>query len=112
MSGCLFCKIASGDVPAAIVQRRDDMVAFKDINPQAPTHFLVIPVEHISSLNDARDSARLGAMVAFARDLARELGISEQGYRVVVNTNAGGGQTVFHIHLHVLGGRAMQWPPG
>jgi len=112
MTGCLFCKIAAGEVPATVVKRQDGLLAFKDINPQAPTHLLVIPVDHIRSLNDANDPALLGAMLAFARDLAREAGISEQGYRVVVNTNAAGGQTVFHLHLHVLGGRAMAWPPG
>lgn len=112
MTGCLFCKIVSGEIPAAVVKRQQGLLAFKDINPQAPTHLLVIPVEHITSLNDAKDPAVLGAMLAFARDLAREAGISERGYRVVVNTNAGGGQTVFHLHLHLLGGRAMEWPPG
>jgi histidine triad (HIT) family protein len=112
MTGCLFCKIAAGEIPAAVVKRHDGFVAFKDINPQAPTHLLVIPREHISSLDDATDSALLGAMLGFARDLAREVGISERGYRIVVNTNAGGGQTVLHLHLHVLGGRTMQWPPG
>jgi histidine triad (HIT) family protein len=112
MTGCLFCRIATGEIPATVVKRHDGLLAFKDINPQAPTHLLVIPTEHISSLNDATDPALLGAMLAFARDLAREVGISERGYRIVVNTNAGGGQTVLHLHLHVLGGRTMQWPPG
>lgn len=109
---CLFCKIASGAIPATIVKRQGGFVAFKDINPQAPTHLLVIPAEHISSLNDAQDPALLGAMLAFTRDLAREAGVAERGYRVVVNTNDAGGQTVFHLHLHLLGGRTMQWPPG
>jgi histidine triad (HIT) family protein len=112
MTGCLFCGIATGEIPATVVKRHDGLLAFKDINPQAPTHLLVIPAEHISSLNEATDPALLGAMLAFARDLARDAGISERGYRIVVNTNAGGGQTVFHIHLHLLGGRTMQWPPG
>jgi histidine triad (HIT) family protein len=112
MMGCPFCKIATGEIPAAIVKRHGGLLAFKDINPQAPTHLLVIPEQHISSLNDAKDPALLGAMLSFARDLAREAGISERGYRIVVNTNAAGGQTVFHLHLHLLGGRAMQWPPG
>jgi histidine triad (HIT) family protein len=109
---CLFCKIASGAIPATIVKRQGGFVAFKDINPQAPTHLLVIPAEHINSLNDAKDPALLGAMLAFTRDLAREAGVAERGYRVVVNTNAAGGQTVFHLHVHLLGGRTMQWPPG
>jgi histidine triad (HIT) family protein len=112
MTGCLFCKVATGEIPATVVKRQDGLLAFKDINPQAPTHLLVIPVEHVGSLNEAKDPALLGAMLAFARDLARDAGISERGYRVVVNTNAAGGQTVFHIHMHVLGGRTMQWPPG
>lgn len=112
MTGCLFCKIATGEIPATVVKRQDGLLAFKDINPQAPTHLLVIPAEHISSLDAAADPALLGAMLAFARDLAREAGISERGYRIVVNTNAAGGQTVFHMHLHLLGGRTMQWPPG
>jgi histidine triad (HIT) family protein len=112
MTECLFCKIATGEIPATVVKRQDGLLAFKDVNPQAPTHLLVIPAQHIGSLNDAKDPALLGAMLAFARDLAREAGISERGYRIVVNTNAAGGQTVFHIHLHVLGGRTMQWPPG
>jgi histidine triad (HIT) family protein len=112
VTGCLFCKIVAGEIPATIVKRQDGLLAFKDINPQAPTHVLVIPTEHIVSLNDAKAPAVLGAMLACARDLAREAGISERGYRVVVNTNAAGGQTVFHLHLHLLGGRAMQWPPG
>ena len=112
MTDCLFCKIAVGQIPATVVKRQEGLLAFKDINPQAPTHLLVIPAQHVSSLNDANDPALLGAMLAFARDLARESGISERGYRVVMNTNANGGQTVFHIHVHVLGGRAMQWPPG
>ena len=112
MTTCLFCKIVAGEIPATVVKRQEGLLAFKDINPQAPTHLLVIPTQHIKSLNEANDPALLGAMLAFARDLAREVGIADTGYRVVANTNANGGQTVFHIHLHVLGGRAMQWPPG
>ena len=112
MAGCIFCKVVAGEIPATIVKRQDDLLAFKDINPQAPTHLLVIPTEHIPSLNEANDRELLGAMLAFARDLAREAGIAARGYRVVFNTNADGGQTVAHLHLHLLGGRAMQWPPG
>lgn len=112
MTGCLFCKVASGDIPAAVVKRGEGMLAFKDINPQAPTHVLVIPIEHIPSLDDVRDESLLGRLLAFARDVAREAGLAQPGYRVVVNTNAHGGQTVFHLHLHLLGGRAMHWPPG
>ena len=109
---CLFCKIAAGQIPAGIVKRADGMLAFKDINPQAPTHLLVIPITHIDSLDAARDPEVLGALLAFARDLAREQGLAQGGYRVVVNTNDDGGQTVFHLHLHLLGGRFMTWPPG
>ena len=109
---CLFCKIVAGEIPATIVKKTDGLVAFQDINPQAPTHILVIPTEHVASLDATRDEKVLGRMLAFARDLAREKGLAERGYRVVVNTNADGGQTVFHLHLHVLGGRAMRWPPG
>jgi histidine triad (HIT) family protein len=112
VSECLFCKIAAGEIPADIVKRTDKFVAFRDISPQAPTHVLVIPTYHIASLNDAKDPDLLGRMLAFARDLARELGIAERGYRVVANTNPDGGQTVFHLHLHLLGGRVMKWPPG
>ena len=88
------------------------MLAFRDINPQAPTHVLIIPTQHVSSLNDARDAGLLGEMLVFAGNLAREAGIAERGYRVVVNTNPDGGQTVFHLHAHLLGGRRMTWPPG
>jgi len=112
MTGCLFCRIVAGEISATVVKRQEGMLAFKDISPQAPTHLLVIPTTHITTLNDAKDAKLLGDMLAFARDLAREAGIGESGYRVVVNTNAAGGQTVFHLHLHVLGGRAMHWPPG
>jgi len=112
VSDCLFCKIAAGEIPAEIVKKTDQFVAFRDISPQAPTHVLVIPTYHVASLNDAKDPDLLGRMLAFARDLARELGIAERGYRVVLNTNPDGGQTVFHLHVHLLGGRVMKWPPG
>jgi len=112
MGGCIFCKIAAGEVPATIMKRADGMMAFKDSNPQAPTHLLVIPTDHLASLNDARDPQLLGRLLTFARDLARDAGLAERGYRVVVNTNPDGGQTVFHLHLHLLGGRPMTWPPG
>src|SRR5437667_7238515 len=112
MAGCVFCKIAAGEIPATIVKRADGMMAFQDLNPQAPTHLLVIPTDHLASLTDARDPHLLGRRLAFARDLARDAKLAELGYRVVVNTNPDGGQTVFHLHLHLLGGRAMTWPPG
>jgi histidine triad (HIT) family protein len=88
------------------------MLAFRDINPQAPSHLLVIPTTHVASLNDAADPALLGRLLAFARDVAKDEGLADDGYRVVINTNAQAGQTVFHLHLHVLGGRALRWPPG
>ena len=109
---CVFCKIAAGEIPATVVKRADGMLAFKDLSPQAPTHLLVIPTTHVSSLNDARDAASLGNLPACARDVAQETGMATKGYRVVLNTNPDGGQTVFHLHLHVLGGRPMHWPPG
>jgi histidine triad (HIT) family protein len=112
VTDCIFCKIAAGEIPATVVKRDATMLAFKDLNPQAPTHVLVIPTAHVGSLNDTSDPAMLGKLLAFARDVAQEAGIGTKGYRVVVNTNPDGGQTVFHLHLHVLGGRSMKWPPG
>ena len=112
MADCIFCKVVAGEIPAAIVKRTDRLLAFRDINPQAPTHVLVIPTMHVASLERASDGALLGEMVLFARDLAREAGIADRGYRVVINTNPDGGQTVFHLHLHLLGGRSLTWPPG
>jgi len=112
MSDCLFCKIAAGEIPCTKVKEDDDYLAFRDISPQAPTHVLAIPKRHVASLNEAQDDVMLGGLVLFARDVAVEEGLAEAGYRVVLNTMAGAGQTVFHIHAHVLGGRAMGWPPG
>jgi len=114
MSDCLFCKMISGDIPADVVFENDHVLAFNDINPQAPNHFLVIPKKHISTINDLSDTddAVIGQMYLAAKQVAAKLGIAEEGYRAVMNCNAGAGQTVFHIHLHVLGGRPMLWPPG
>lgn len=112
MADCLFCKIAAGEIPSDIVRQNSDFVAFRDIAPQAPTHVLVIPRQHVTSLNEADDAAMLGSLMQFARDIAVGEGLADAGYRVVVNTNAHGGQTVFHLHAHVLGGRPLQWPPG
>ena len=114
MADCLFCKIAAGQIPATIVYQDERLVAFKDVNPQAPMHVLVIPRRHISSLNDlaAGDDALVGEMIRRAASLAGEQGYAERGYRTVFNCNADAGQTVFHVHLHVLGGRALKWPPG
>jgi histidine triad (HIT) family protein len=109
---CIFCKIAGGEVPAAMVHQDGDFVAFRDINPQAPTHVLVIPRRHIPTLNDADDSDLVGRLLLFARVVAEREGLAERGYRLVINTNAHAGQTVFHMHVHVLGGRPMRWPPG
>lgn len=114
MSDCIFCKIASGEMKSDIVHQSDEIVAFRDINPQAPTHILVVPKKHVATINDLQpdDEALIGRLVAAAKELAKNEGISEDGYRLVLNCNAGAGQTVFHIHLHLLGGRAMRWPPG
>jgi histidine triad (HIT) family protein len=111
---CLFCKIAAGEIPAKIVYRDDTVVAFNDVNPQAPHHVLVIPQKHIATLNDLHedDSELVGQMAQVAAMLAKQLNIAEEGYRVVINCNAGAGQSVFHIHAHLLGGRRMSWPPG
>jgi histidine triad (HIT) family protein len=114
MTDCLFCKIAAGQIPAKLVHQDDDAVAFVDINPQAPTHLLVIPRKHIPTLNDLapEDDVLMGKLHRLAARLAKERGIAGEGWRTVVNTNRGAGQTVFHVHLHVLGGRPMTWPPG
>jgi histidine triad (HIT) family protein len=112
MGDCLFCKIVTGEIPAAIVAQDERFVAFRDINPEAPTHVLAIPRLHVPSLNQVSDADLLGGLLLFASAVAEEEGLSEQGYRVVINTNADGGQTVFHLHAHILGGRAMHWPPG
>jgi histidine triad (HIT) family protein len=108
----LFCKIASGEIKANVVTQDQDFVAFRDVNPQAPTHVLIIPRQHVENLNDATAEALLGGLLAHARDVARAEGLAQRGYRVVINTNAEAGQSVFHLHAHVLGGRAMRWPPG
>ena len=109
---CLFCRIARGEIPAKIVAQTDDYIAFRDVNPQAPVHVLVIPRQHVPSLNETNDAALVGRLVLLAAEIARSEGIAESGYRTVINTNADAGQTVFHIHLHLLGGRRMGWPPG
>ncbi len=111
---CLFCKILAGDIPADIVYESETVLAFRDINPQAPTHVLVIPRKHISTINDVGvdDHVIVGGLYGAAREIAVTEGIAADGYRTVMNCNAAAGQTVFHIHLHVLGGRALAWPPG
>lgn len=111
-SGCIFCRIASGEIPAARVAESDAAVAFRDLNPQAPVHVLVVPRRHVASLADAAEGDELGALLLLAREVARLEGIAASGYRVVTNSGADAGQTVHHLHLHVLGGRALGWPPG
>jgi len=114
MSDCIFCRIASGEIKSEIVYQDDDLVAFKDINPQAPHHIQIIPRRHIETVHDLakRDASLIGEMVLTANRLADELGLAEPGYRLVFNCRKQGGQEVYHIHLHLLGGRQMKWPPG
>ena len=111
---CLFCKIVGGDVPANIVYEDDKVLAFRDINPRAPIHVLVIPKEHLDSLTSGADENRelMGHIMLTAKEIARDEGLSHSGYRTVINVGADGGQTVNHLHLHLLGGRALRWPPG
>lgn len=111
---CLFCKIIAGEISSELVYEDDICVAFKDISPQAPTHLLIIPREHIESLDKARNRHQetLGYMLLIAAEIARENGFAENGYRTVINTNSDGGQTVFHLHIHLLAGRQFVFPPG
>jgi histidine triad (HIT) family protein len=111
---CIFCKIAAGEIPAAKIFEDDRAVVFRDINPQAPTHALVIPRAHVASLDGAgeADESLLGHLLLVAARVARDEGLGESGYRTVINTGAGAGQTVFHVHVHLLGGRRLAWPPG
>ncbi len=114
MSDCIFCKIVSGDIPADILYQDENVLAFRDLSPQAPLHFLVIPKKHISSINDIQsdDAELIGQLYLAAKTIAKQEGVDESGYRCVMNCNDDGGQTVHHIHLHVLGKRQMTWPPG
>ena len=111
---CLFCKILSGDIAADVVYESDTALAFRDINPQAPTHVLIIPRRHIATINDITPDEHdvIGSLFTAAREIAAEEGLSDDGYRVVMNCNEGAGQSVFHVHLHLLGGRGFGWPPG
>lgn len=113
-AGCIFCRIAAGEIPAEMVYQDEEMAAFRDINPQAPTHIILIPLRHIPTLNDlkAEDAEMAGKLILRASELAEKEGIARDGYRTVFNCNSGAGQTVWHIHLHLLGGRSMGWPPG
>jgi histidine triad (HIT) family protein len=114
MTDCLFCKFVSGEIQPDVVFENEQVLAFRDINPQAPMHVLVVPKRHISTLNDLQDSdaGLVGQMYLAAREVAGQAGYAESGYRTLINCNADAGQTVFHIHLHLLAGRGMGWPPG
>jgi histidine triad (HIT) family protein len=114
MSDCLFCKIAEGAIPASKIYEDDEVIGFNDINPQAPHHVLFIPKRHISTLNDLQnaDAALIGKLYLAAKQHAANVGVAEEGYRTVMNCNALAGQTVFHVHVHMLAGRPMHWPPG
>jgi len=111
---CIFCKIVNGDIPTDKVYENDFVLAFRDLSPQAPEHLLIIPKKHIATLNDfsADDAQIFGEMGQAAKAVAKELGVDENGYRVVINCNQDGGQTVFHTHMHFLAGRSLSWPPG
>lgn len=114
MSDCLFCKMITGEIEADVVYENEAVLAFRDINPQAPTHVLIIPKTHIATIEDivSEQAALVGQLYLAAQEVARIDGLSDKGYRTVMNCHEGAGQSVFHIHLHVLGGRALQWPPG
>jgi histidine triad (HIT) family protein len=115
MADCLFCRVVAGEIPATIVKRSEHAVAFRDIDPRAPTHVLVIPTRHLPAVRDAggaEDDALLGGVLRFAAEVATELGLDGGGYRIVTNTGKDAGQSVDHLHFHVLGGRKLTWPPG
>ncbi len=114
MTDCLFCKMVSGEIKPDVVMETNDILAFRDLSPQAPTHILIIPKKHIGTINDIdeSDTEVMGRLYLAAKEIAAKEGMSEPGYRTVMNCNADGGQAVYHIHLHLLGGRAMGWPPG
>lgn len=114
MTDCIFCKIAAGEIPAGIVYDDEHVLAFRDINPQAPVHVIVIPRRHIPTLNDLspEDAGLIGQMFLAARQVASDLGVADSGYRTLINCNRDGGQDVFHVHMHLLAGRMMGWPPG
>ncbi len=112
MSDCLFCKMAVGEITPDIVYQDDSVLAFRDINPQAPVHILIIPKRHVKTLNELDDTELAGKLLSTAVKLAKQEGLADDGYRTVFNCNQQGGQEVFHLHLHLLGGRQMLWPPG
>ena len=109
---CLFCRIARHEIPSTVVAEDEHLLAFRDVHPQAPVHVLIIPKTHVASLNDVGEFGLVARMTQMAAEIAEREGIAQRGYRVVVNTNADGGQTVFHLHLHLMGGRSLGWPPG
>ena len=109
---CLFCRIVRREIPAAVIREDEHTLAFRDIDPKAPTHVLVITKEHVASLNDVSDPALVGRLILAAKEIAAEEGIADSGYRTVINAGADAGQSVFHVHLHLLGGRQLTWPPG
>jgi histidine triad (HIT) family protein len=115
VADCIFCRIAAGEIPATVIARNPDAIAFRDLNPQAPTHVLVVPTRHLTSVADADSpdgEAVLGSTMRLAVQVAKQLGLDSGGYRIVANTGKDGGQSVFHLHLHLLGGRSLGWPPG
>lgn len=114
MTDCLFCKMINGEIEPNVVYENDEILAFRDINPQAPTHILVIPKQHIATINELEQqhATQVGNLFLAAKKIAFQEGIADEGYRTVMNCGEEAGQTVFHLHLHVLGGRSMQWPPG
>jgi histidine triad (HIT) family protein len=109
---CLFCRIVRGEIPAKLVAQNDHCIAFRDIDPRAPTHILIVPREHVATLSDVTDPEIVGRLALLAAEIAEREGIAASGYRTVMNTNADAGQTVFHLHMHLLGGRPFGWPPG
>ncbi len=111
---CVFCRISRGEIPATVVHEDEDLLVFEDLNPQAPTHLLIIPRAHVASVDDLHDGERdlVGGLILAARDVARSQGVAEDGYRLVANTGRDGGQTVDHLHVHLLAGRPLSWPPG
>ena len=109
---CVFCRIVAGEIPAPMLAENDHAVAFRDLAPKSPVHVLVVPKRHVASLAECQDGPELGALLLLAAEVARREGVEETGYRTVINTGSDGGQTVFHLHVHLMGGRAMSWPPG
>jgi histidine triad (HIT) family protein len=111
-ASCLFCRLVRGEIPAKIVAETPECVAFRDIDPRAPTHVVIVPRDHIPTLSDVQDPTVVGRLALLAAQIAESEGVTQSGYRTVINTNADGGQTVFHLHMHLLGGRKLTWPPG